>query len=49
MDCIMIALKPQMRGGTSDPRIKIPKTQIAIIKALVDAYMFAKGNNASSA
>jgi len=44
----MIAWKPHMRVGTLDQKIKIPKTQIAIIKALVDAYVFAKGNNASS-
>ena len=46
-DCIMTAWKPRFRAGTSDPRVKIPKNQIAIIKASVDAYLTGENNNAS--
>jgi len=37
-----------MKAGTSDLRIKILKSQIAIIKALLVAYLFSENNNASS-
>ena len=47
-DCIMTAWKPRIRAGTGDPRIKIPKAQISIIKASVDAYVYESGNDASS-
>jgi hypothetical protein len=47
-DCIMTAWKPRVRAGTSDPRIKIPKTQIAIIRASVEAYVSAEDNNEAS-
>jgi len=43
----MIAWKPHVKAGTSDPRIKISKHQIAIIKASMDAYMIGESNNAS--
>ena len=48
-DCIMTAWKPRVRAGTSNPRIKIPKVQVAIIKASVEAYMTGDKNNVSSA
>jgi hypothetical protein len=44
----MIAWKLRVRAETSDPRIKIPKPQIAIIKASVEAYVSGESNNASS-
>jgi len=47
-DCIITVWKPRMRIGTFDPRIRISKYQIAIIKAFVDAYMSGKSNIASS-
>jgi hypothetical protein len=47
-DCIMTAWKPRIRVGTADPRIKIPKAQISIIKASVGAYVYESGNYASS-
>jgi len=33
-----------MKAGTSDSRIKIPKIQIAIIKASMDAYISIEDN-----
>lgn len=47
-DCIMTAWKPRMREGTADPRVKIPKQQIAIIKASVESYATEDGNISSS-
>jgi hypothetical protein len=47
-DCIMTAWKARVREGNSNPRIRIPKHQIAIIKASVDAYVSGERNNASS-
>jgi len=41
----MTTWKPHVRIGTSNLRIKIPKTQITIIKTLVEAYVFAEDSN----
>ena len=46
-DCIMTAWKPRMREGTSDPRVAIPKPQIDIIKASVEAFTVDSGDDAS--
>ena len=47
-DCIMTAWKPRIRAETSDPKIKIPKQQIPIIEASVEAYLAGENNNPSS-
>lgn len=48
-DCIMTAWKPRMREGTSDPRVAIPRPQIDIIKASVEAYTVDCGDDESIA
>jgi hypothetical protein len=47
-DCIMTAWKARTREGSSNPKIKIPKHQIAIIKASVEAYVLGENNNYTS-
>ena len=37
-DCIMTAWKLRIRAGTVDPKIRIPKVQMNIIKGSVDVY-----------
>ena len=46
-DCIMTAWKPRTRKETSDPRIKIPQTQINIINASIDSYVSDSVSEAS--
>jgi len=45
----MTTWKLPVKVGTSDPKIKISKAQIAIIKISRDAYVFVEGTNASLA
>ena len=45
----MTAWKPRMREGTSDPRVAIPRPQIDIIKASVEAYTVDCGDDESIA
>ena len=46
-NCIMTAWKPRFREGTANPRIRIPKGQIGIIKSSVAAYLSQTSNDAS--
>jgi hypothetical protein len=47
-DSIMTAWKPQMREGTLDLRVAIPKPQIDIMKASMEAFTVDSGDDASS-
>ena len=47
--CIMTAWKPRFREGTSDPKVAIPKPQIDIIKASVQAYSSDSEQDSSAA
>ena len=48
LSSVLTAWKPRMRAESSNPRIRIPKNQVDIIKQSVDAYMSGDGNSASA-